>query len=111
MSIDLDKLVSDMKAAASAVVKADVSALSGFSERQLQAIAQQTAFVASGIASGEITEETRDFFLDSLKDMARSFANTLKGLVMVTIEKIWNAVVAVIWKAISDVTGIMLSAP
>ena len=64
-----------------------------------------TALVAQGIASGQITEETRDFFLDSLEEMTRNFTNTLRGLMMVTIEKVWNAVIGVLWKAIEGVTG------
>lgn len=108
MSIDLDQLVSDIKSAASAVLMADVATFRGFSERQLMAIAQQTEFVATGIATGQITEETREFFLGSLEDMALSFAKTLRGLLMVTIEKVWNAIVGVIWNAISKATGIVL---
>jgi hypothetical protein len=111
MSIDLDQLISDIKAAASAVLETDVSTLRGFSERQLKAIAQQSEFVATGIATGQITEETREFFLDHLEDMALSFAKTLRGLLMVTIEKVWNAVVGVIWGAISKVTGMVLPSP
>ena len=106
--IDLSELINDMKSAASDVLNQDVSTLRGFSERQLKALAQQTALVAQGIASEEITEETREFFLDSLEDMALNFAKTLRGLLMVTIEKIWNAVVGVIWKSIEAVTGIGL---
>lgn len=111
MSIDLEQLVSDIESAASSVLGTDISTLRGFSDRQLKAIAQQTEFVAAGIASGQITEETRDFFLDSLEDMALSFARTLRGLLMATVEKVWNAVVGVIWNAISRVTGIALPAP
>ena len=111
MTIDVNQLVTDIKAAASNVLNADVSTFRGFSERQLQAIAKQTEFVASGIASGEITPETRDFFLDSLEDMALNFAKTLRGLIMVTVEKVWNAVVGVIWKAISTATGLALTIP
>lgn len=106
--IDIDTLINDIKAAASDVVQKDVSTLRGFSERQVKAIAQQTALVAQGIASGQITDETKDFFLDSLEDMARNFANTLRGLMMVTIEKVWNAVIGVIWKAIEGVTGLVI---
>lgn len=109
-SIDIDKLVGDMKAAASEVLNKDVTTLRGFSDRQIKAIAQQSALVAEGIASGQITEETREFFLDSLEDMALNFAKTLRGLLMVTIEKVWNAVVGVIWKAIESVTGLSLPA-
>ena len=72
--INLDDLVTEIKAAATAVLDQDVTTLRGFSERQIKAIAQQTQLVATGIASGQITEETREFFLDSLEDMALNFA-------------------------------------
>lgn len=109
--IDISKLVDEMKAAASEVLNKDVTTFRGFSERQIKAIAQQTKLVAAGIANGQITEETREFFLDSLEDMALNFAKTLRGLLMVTIEKVWNAVVGVIWKAIASATGIALPTP
>ena len=111
MNINVNQLVIDMKVAASTILKADVSTFRGFSERQLQAIAKQTEFVARGIASGEITSETKDFFLDGLEDMALNFAKTLRGLVLVTVEKVWNTLVGVIWKAISTATGLTLVAP
>ena len=110
-AIDVGALVVDIKAAASGVLNTDVSTIRGFAERQVLAIAQQTKLVAAGIATGEITAETRDFFLDSLEDLALNFARTLRGLVIVTIEKVWNAVVAVLWKAISSVTGVVIPAP
>jgi hypothetical protein len=111
MSINLGQLVVDMQDAASNVLQKDVSTLRGFSARQLKAIAQQASLVGGGIAAGQITEETQDFFLDSLEDMALSFVRTLRGLVLVTVEKVWNAVVNVIWAAISGATGLTLVAP
>ncbi len=111
MSIDVSQLVSDIKDAASQVLNKDVSTLRGFSERQVKAIAQQAAFVEAGILSGEITDETRDFFLDSLEDMAMNFVKTLRGLMMVTIEKVWNAIIGVIWKTIEKATSITLPIP
>jgi hypothetical protein len=106
--INVAELMEDIKSAATEVLNKDVSTLRGFSERQIKAMAQQTALLAKGVASGEITEDTREFFLDSLEDMALNFAKTLRGLLMVTIEKVWNAVVGVIWKSIEAVTGIAL---
>lgn len=107
MAIDIGQLINDMKNAATQVLNQDIATLRGFSERQLKAIAQQAAFVEAGILTGEITDETKDFFLDSLEDMALSFVKTLRGLVTVTIEKVWNAIVGVIWKAIGAATGIV----
>lgn len=109
-SIDISSLIQQMQSAASQVANKDISVLQGFSDRQIKAIAQQAALVSAGIASGQITEETQSFFLDSLKTMAQSFANTLQGLTAVTIEKVWNAMVGVIWSAIGTATGIQLPA-
>lgn len=111
MSIDVPQLMIDIKGAVSDVLEMDVATLRGFSERQVEALARQTKLVAQGIASGEITEATREFFLDGIEDMALSFVKTLRGLVMVTVEKVWNAVVGVIWSAVSKAAGIVLPFP
>jgi hypothetical protein len=111
MAIDIDQLLGDMKNAASEVLNKDVTELRGFSERQLKAIAQQTALVEGGILSGQITEETRDFLLDSIEDMVRNFAETLRGLMTITIEKVCNAIVGVLWQAIEAGTSIVLPIP
>lgn len=111
MSIDTNQLVLDMKTAASAVLNADLTAFRGFSERQLEAIAKQTEFVAIGIASKQITDETKDFFLDAIEDMSLSFVKTLRGLLLASVEKVWLAIVGVIWKALSQATGLSLPVP
>jgi hypothetical protein len=108
MAIDVGQLVKDITDAASGIINSDVTKLGGFSQRQVEAIAHQAGLVSAGIASGQITDETKDFFLDGLKDMSRNFVNTLVGMSAVTVEKVWNAVVGVIWKAISAATGVAL---
>lgn len=109
--IDISVLIDNMKNAATEVLNKDITTLRGFSDRQIKAIAQQAELVSQGIANGNITEETREFFLDSLEDMALNFVKTLRGLLTVTIEKVWNAIVAVLWQAIEAATGIMLPTP
>src|SRR5271154_4610805 len=106
--IDLGTLVIQIQTAATATIGNDVTGLSGFSNQQLTAIAQQAVFVSAGIADGTITGETREFFLESLKEMVRSFVNTLAGLITVVIEETWNAIVGVIWDAIGKATGLAL---
>lgn len=107
--IDTAQLIEDMRNAVNQILNKDVTTLRGFSERQIKAIAQQSELVAIGIASGKITEETREFLLDGIEDMALNFAKTLRGLLMVTVEKVWNAIVEVIWKAIEAATGLILA--
>ncbi|OZI05659.1 hypothetical protein BWI93_24825 [Siphonobacter sp. BAB-5385] len=108
MELDITQLMKDISTAVSAVLGKDVTTIRGFRDRQLKAIAQQSALITAGIATGEITEETREFFLDSLQDMVLNFLKTLQGVAQVTIEKAWNAAVTVIWDAIEKVTGIRL---
>lgn len=111
MALDLDQLVTDMQAAATGVLQTDVTTLRGFTQQQLQAIAQQAELVSTGILTKQITPETQQFFLDGLEDMALSFAKTLRGLLMVTVEKVWNAIVGVLWGAISKATNLVLPVP
>lgn len=108
MAIDIESLVAEMKGAATQILGDDIASIRGFSERQMRAIAQQAKFVEQGIINGQITEETRDFFLDNLKDLVRGFVRTLQGLVIVTMEKLWNAIVGVIWRAIKAATNAIL---
>ncbi len=108
MEIDIKQLMDDITTAVSEILNKDVTTIRGFSGRQLNGIANQTALIASGIDSGLITDATRDFFLDQLVELAHNFANTLIGLMVATIEKLWNAIVSVIWSAITKATGITL---
>ena len=109
--IDVNALVADIKSAAKGVLSRDVSTLRGFAEEQVKAIAQQAAIVAAGIADSSIGPDIRDFFLDSLEEIAKSFANTLGGMTMVMIEQVWNAIVKVVWDAINKATGLSLVTP
>lgn len=111
MSLNIDQLITDIKNEVSAIIQKDVTTIRGFSNRQLKGIANQSALLAEGIASGGITDYTRDFFLDQLVELAHNFVKTLVGLLIVTIEKIWNAIVDIIWKTISTIIGFQLPAP
>jgi hypothetical protein len=51
------------------------------------------------------------FVLDSIEGTALNFAKTPRSLLPVTIEKVWNAVIDVSWKAISTATGLVLPIP
>ena len=108
---DLDEVVAGIKTVVSDILQTDVTAWRGFSERQVRAMAKQAAWVAEATSKGELDDDMRNFFLDSLEDMARNFAHTLRGLLVITIEKIWNAVVNVLWGAIQQATNIVLPFP
>ena len=111
MEINVQQLVTDITSAVSAIVNKDASTIRGFSTRQLNGMANQASLVATGIRAGSIDEEDRVFFLDQLLEMAHNFARSLVGLILITVEKAWNAIVEVLWKAISAVIGSALPKP
>ena len=110
-SIDVDQLLANLKTVATGIIQQDVTTIQGYSERQLTAMAQQAKWIAAATLTGELSSDMRDFFLNTLKDSAVNFANTLKGLVMITIEKVWNALVGALWTAIGNAIGIALPLP
>ena len=112
LNFDVDQLIGDIKTSVSDVLEKDITTLRGFSERQLKALALQGKLIAEYYAKGEISSDEVDYFLDNLEDMAQNFANTLRGLSVVTIEKVWNAVVGVLTKAIgASLKGVGLAIP
>jgi len=95
-------IINEIKNVASAVIEKDITTVRGFSERQLEAIAKQTLIIQKGIISGDIDDDLKEFFFDGLEAMALNFVNTLKGILSVTIEKIWNAIVDLLWNTINN---------
>ncbi|MDQ6761833.1 MAG: hypothetical protein M3015_04290 [Bacteroidota bacterium] len=108
MTLDVNQLVAEIKDTTSEILHKDITEVGGFSNRQLMGIANQASLIAFGIASGEITEETRDFFLDQIVQLTHNFVRTLVGLLIATIERLWNTIVNIIWGAISKATGFQL---
>lgn len=108
MTLDVNQLMDEIKSTISGILNKDIKEVGGFSNRQLMGIANQASLIAAGIATGEVTDETRDFFLDQLVQLAHNFVRTLIGLVIATIERLWNAVVNILWQAIAKATGIVL---
>ena len=109
--INADQLLASLKTVATGIIQQDVTTIEGYSERQLAAMAQQAKWIAAATLTGELTSDMRDYFLTTLKDSAVNFANTLKGLVLITIEKVWNALVSALWAAIGNAIGIALPLP
>jgi hypothetical protein len=103
MTENVANMINEIKAISSEVLNKDVSTVRGFSERQVEAIAKQTSIIQLGIATGDIDENLREFFLDGLEAMTRNYINTLKGILLVTLEKLWNALVDYLYRAVGIV--------
>lgn len=105
IQLDLGAVVDSVKTEVSGILGKDVATWRGFSERQLQALAKQAQLIAQGYASGDLDDDDVHFFLDGLEKMAENFARTLRGLLIITIEKVWNATMKVLLDAVKGALG------
>ena len=99
---DVASIIKDIKDISTTILKKDITVVKGFSERQVEAIAKQTIIITEGVANGDIDEELKKFFFDGLKAMAENFVNTLKGILSVTLEKLYNALVDKLWSIVGS---------
>ncbi len=104
MNDNVLEIINDIKEVATNILQKDISTVRGFSERQVEAIAKQTIIIQKGVLNGDIDEDLKEFFLDGLEAMALNFVNTLKGILLVTVEKIWNAIVDRLLSVIDSIT-------
>jgi hypothetical protein len=83
-----------------------VDAIAGFSETQLNFIAQHTVLISKlGAAGGLDTQADRDEAMKGLEDMVRNFFAALRDLALETAEEIWNSVVNILWGVIEGAIG------
>src|SRR5262245_41744883 len=107
------ELAAAMKDAASGIINKDIQTISGFSKDQLQRIERLAIDFSEMVAAGEFRDdpEAQADYLGILEDLSKNFVRTLQGLATITIEKIWNAVVKVLWTAIDKATGLTFPKP
>ncbi len=109
--IDVPTLIGSITRTASDAVGKDVTTIGGFAADQIEGLAQQARLIAAAAASGELSGSEVDDALADLAQTAQDFAATLAGLALVDVEKLWNAVVGVLWTAIGTAAGIVLPWP
>lgn len=100
MTDNTENLIKEIKEIATNIIEKDITTVRGFSERQVEAIAKQAELIKIGVISGDIDEDLLDFFLEGLEAMVQNFINTLKGLLLVTLEKLWNSIITILYSAI-----------
>lgn len=98
--IDVDKLVKDSIATATSVAQTDITMVKGFARSQFLAIAENAAGIAADFLAGLLTKEEADLLIGRIPKLVQATINTLRGLALVTIEKIWNAVASTVQEAI-----------
>lgn len=102
--MELQEIIDGITGTAKGILGKDLSQMQGFSQRQLEAIAQQAVTIKNGVLAGEIGPDMIEFFFDGLKKMTQNFVDTLIGLALVTAEKLWNALVDKLWEIVNAAT-------
>ena len=108
MNFDFDELLTQMTNAATATLGPDLTALSGFSQRQLYAMATQAKLLSEAHASGQLSSDAYEFLLNGLHEMGQNFEATLDGLSAIMAARVRAAVEAVLWRAVAGLTGLPL---
>lgn len=103
-----EEILEGLKSIGTNIIGKDINLIKGFAEGQLKAIAIQTELVSTGILAGTITDATKDFFLNSLKDMVTNLIRAMIELAEITIEKLINAFIEFIRKTIETIAGTSL---
>jgi len=105
MLLNTDKLTSDIKAAVSLIIKKDAESVEGFDHRLLAKLVRQSDNTAFSIKSGKITGETRSFLIDGVRRTILAFVGAMKGIDILTANRVHFAVSVVVFKTISDASG------
>ncbi len=109
----LEEIADDIAAVLQGALAEGWNQLNTFQKSQSNKLAKQAALLAQLRVSGELREDetTFEFLLEQLEDKVENFAIAVANLTVLTLQRAWNAVVGVIWKAINELlTGAGLSA-
>ena len=110
-SIDVNQLIAAVTTQVNTVLQKDIATVQGFARDQLEGIANQAKIIAEAFASGASTEAQFKGDMDDLAKISRTFVKVMTGLLIIEVEKVWNAVVKVVWDAIDSAIGSAVKLP
>lgn len=105
---ELKKGANDIIKSATEIGKDSIDDIQGFSQRQLKGLAEHSVLIGKGLANKQLSKQDAKDEFDRLKNLTKNFVNTLVGLLAVTIEKIWNAMVKILSGVINAIAGVIL---
>lgn len=100
---DVNGTVNALVAAIQKRAKQGWSTISTMVTQQAKMMAQQAAWIAESSIVGALRSDPvlQHLFADQLADSVRNLASDVAALTILTIEKVWNAAVGVLWSAIN----------
>lgn len=103
--LTVQSVSNEIRTVSEQIIQKDFSTVRGFAERQLEGLAQYALAIQKGVANGNIDDDLKQFFYDGLEATTANFVNTLKGLLIVTLEKLLNAITDILWKVVNTAVG------
>ncbi|RUW85205.1 hypothetical protein [Mesorhizobium sp. M1E.F.Ca.ET.063.01.1.1] len=104
-SFDINGTVNALVSAIQKQAKQGWTTISTLVAQQAKMMAQQAAWIAESSVAGALKNDAvlQHLFVDQLADSVRNLAADIAALTILTIEKVWNAAVNVLWTAINKV--------
>ena len=105
MAIEFDPaaVVNDLLAVIQKQAKSGWQVISAFVSDQSRRMAIQAKWIAESSISGDLKDDPdlQKMFTDALADSVLTMAHDVAALTILTVEKVWNAAVGVLWGAIN----------
>ncbi|HZP20478.1 MAG TPA: hypothetical protein VFB16_09740 [Bauldia sp.] len=102
----LSSLFGDLETAVTKILKQNGGMITSFARAQLQRLAKHAELMKKAALAGAFESlDDAAHFAKSLEEMAQDFIRALGALILVTLEKVWNAIVKIVWGAINGALG------
>ncbi|RWD71060.1 hypothetical protein [Mesorhizobium sp.] len=101
--LDVNATVNALVDAIQKQAKQGWTTISALVTQQAKMMAQQAAWIVESSIAGALKQDPalQRLFADQLADSVRGLASDVAALTILTLEKVWNAVVKVLWGAIN----------
>jgi hypothetical protein len=102
MALDVQKLATQMLAAALPILKKDAQDAESFAKTEFTKIAQTIVSIGEQVAAGQISKEQAGLLLEMQTSASRSVLLCLQGLALLAVEAAINAALDVVKGAVND---------
>jgi hypothetical protein len=114
VAVNVEDIVASAVAAVTPIIKKDGANISQFAKSQLKLMRDQAIMISEGVLAGEFEGPRKKLLKHHLKMLAligENFLAALAGISLVTVEKVWNTLVDVVWGALDKAVGFALPRP
>lgn len=108
MALEIDQLLPQMLAAASAVVDKKWPVVKAYAESEFKKIGQELLFIEQQVISGKMTREQAELHLELQTQASRNVMLALEGMSILTAEAAINAALGAVKQAVNAAIGIAL---